>query len=134
MKLRPIRGCRESGFFFPPCGTRRYTSTVRAARPATGAAFSRGQIFTAPLNPVAARFRFFGGSHPADILIARQGRDVLPGGQRFRMGSQGFFQIGGKSVHRAAGDFFLRHIITVSNPPIKKQIFRQDGFLKPCEP
>ncbi len=49
-----------------------------AAGPTTGAALSSYQFVERPLDVISSRFRFFGGDSPADPLIARKRRNILP--------------------------------------------------------
>ena len=53
-------------------------SAVRTAWPATRPAHSFLKLCTYPLNVLPSGFRFFDGDNPADPLIAREWRNILP--------------------------------------------------------
>jgi hypothetical protein len=54
-------------------------------------------------------FGFLDGNGPADPLIARERRDVLPFGVRRGIGEESFSQVGGEAVHWASGNGFFGH-------------------------
>ena len=54
------------------------TSPVRAAWPATRPAHSFLKFRAYPLNVLPSGFRFLDGDNPADPLIAREWRNILP--------------------------------------------------------
>jgi hypothetical protein len=77
---------------------------MRTARPTTGSALPVFEAGTAPFDPARSCFRFFGRLDPADPLIARKRRNILPRLQRFRVGGQRLFQVGGKVMDHTARD------------------------------
>ena len=79
-----------------------YRSTMRTARPTTGSALSVSEVRTAPFNPACSSFQLFCGLDPANPFIAREGCNVPPRRQRFRVGGQRHFQIRGQGVDHTA--------------------------------
>ena len=73
------------------------SSTMRAAGPATGPALAVPEVGAAPVDPARARFRFLGQLDPADPLIARERRDVLPVANAFASAASAFFRSAGRS-------------------------------------
>jgi hypothetical protein len=65
-------------------------SAVRAAGPATRAAHSFFQFRAYALDVLPSGFRFFDGDDPADPLIAREWRNVLPFCARGRIRNESF--------------------------------------------
>ena len=57
---------------------RRPYSAVRTAWPATRPAHSFFKFRAYPLNVLPSGFRFLDGDNPADPLIAREWRNILP--------------------------------------------------------
>jgi hypothetical protein len=64
--------------------------SVRTAWPATGPAHSFFEFRAYPFNVLPSGFRFLDGDNPADPLIAREWRDVLPFCPRGRVGKENF--------------------------------------------
>ena len=83
--------------------------TVRAARPATGAAFAGGEIFLGTGNATPSGVGFLGVFYPADPLVARQWGDVLPLGEHGWIGLQGLPQVVGQGVDDATADGTVFH-------------------------
>src|SRR5262245_57172863 len=77
-------------------------STMRTARPTTGSPLSVFEAGTAPFDPVSSCFCFFGRLDPADPLIARERRNVLPRLQRFCVGGECLFQVGRQIMDHTA--------------------------------
>lgn len=64
--------------------------SVRTAWPTTRPAHSFLKFRAYPLNVLPSGFRFLDGDNPADPLIARERRDVLPLCERGRVGNENF--------------------------------------------
>jgi hypothetical protein len=86
---------------------------MRAAGPAARPALSLHKPRARPLDPPAPCFRLFGILDPADPLITRERRNILPRGQRSRVGRQGLAQIIWCFVYYAGGDVFFGHGVSV---------------------
>ena len=84
-------------------------SAVRTARPATRPAYSFFKFRAHPLNVLPSGFRFLDGDNPANPLIAREWRNILPFCPRRRIRAENFSQIRRHTVDRASGDHFLGH-------------------------
>ena len=56
------------------------------------------------------------GDRPANPLVPRQRRDVVPHGQHFLISQDGLPHIVGQLVHRPASKFFRKHIFILANP------------------
>jgi hypothetical protein len=84
-------------------------SAVRAAWPATRPPHSFFKFRAYPLNVLPSGFRFLDGDNPADPLIAREWRNVLPFCPRRRVRNENLSQIRRQTVYRAGGDRFLGH-------------------------
>ena len=84
-------------------------SAVRTAWPATRPAYPFLQFCADPLNVLPSRFRFLDGDNPADPLIARKWRNILPLCPRRRVRNENLSQIRWHTVHRARGNRFLAH-------------------------
>ena len=67
-----------------------FISAVRTARPATGPARSFFKFRAYTLNVLPSGFRFLDGDNPADPLIAREGRNILPFCPRGRVRNENF--------------------------------------------
>ena len=71
-----------SGTFFPNIEIEKHQgallSTMNTTGPATRPAHSFYKLRTRPLDPVATRLRFLGGDYPANPLIARKRRNIIP--------------------------------------------------------
>src|SRR5262245_33232967 len=92
-------------------------STMRTARPTTGSTLSVFEARTAPFDPVSSCFCFFGRLDPADPLIARERRNVLPCLQRFCVGGQCLFQVRGQVMDQTARDLFCAQCLLISVSP-----------------
>jgi hypothetical protein len=84
-------------------------SAVRTAWPATRPAHSFIKFRAYPLNVLPSGFRFLDGDHPADPLIAREWRNILPFCHCHRVRNENLSQIRRYTVYRARGDSFLGH-------------------------
>src|ERR1700686_736661 len=84
-------------------------SAVRTARPATRPVGSFFKFRTYPLNVLPSGFRFLDGDNPADPLIAREWRNVLPFCPCNGIGNEHLSQIRRYIVYCARGDRFLAH-------------------------
>ena len=84
-------------------------SAMRTAWPATRPAHSFLEFRAYPLNVLPSGFRFLDGDNPADPLIARQRRNILPFCPSHRVRSEGFPQVRWNAVYRTSGDCFLAH-------------------------
>ena len=87
---------------------------VAASRPATGPALAILQLLLGPANAAFSGHVPLGVLHPADELVARQGRDVLPGLECRGVGDQRLAQIRGQLVHHPTGDSPGAHRATVA--------------------
>ena len=65
-------------------------SAVRTAWPATRSAHSFFKFRAYTLNVLPSGFRFLDGDNPADPLIAREGRNILPFCPRGRVRNENF--------------------------------------------
>jgi hypothetical protein len=84
-------------------------SAVRTAWPATRSAHSFLEFRTYPLNVLPSSFWLLDGDNPADPLIAREWRNVLPFCPSNGIGNENLSQIRWYIVYRARGDRFLAH-------------------------
>ena len=84
-------------------------SAVRTAWPATRPAHSFFQFRAYPLDVLSSGFRFLDGDNPADPLITREWRNVLPFCPSSGIGNESLSQIRRYLVHRARGERFLAH-------------------------
>src|ERR1700759_1355840 len=75
---------------------------VLATRPAAGPAEAFLEFLLGPADAALSGRSLFGVIDPADELVARQGRDVLPSGQCRRIGKQRLAQVCGQLVHHSA--------------------------------
>jgi len=83
--------------------------TMRATRPTTRPAHSLYKLRACPFDSATPRLRFPGGLNPANPLIAREWRNILPR-RPCRWGrSKDFSQIRRHFVHRSSGNFFFVH-------------------------
>src|SRR5688572_27165557 len=82
-------------------------STMRTAGPTTGPALTVFEAGTAPFDAAGSSFCFFGRLDPADPLVARERRNVLPRLQRFRVEDQSLFQVSGQVMDHTARDIFF---------------------------
>src|SRR5712672_1053066 len=88
--------------------------TVLATWPATWTALAFFQLLLRPANAALSGHLLLGILDPADELIARQGRDVLPGRQCRVIGDQRRAQVCGQLVHHPTGDSLAAHEVTIN--------------------
>ena len=98
---------------------------MRTAWPATRPAHSFLEFRAYPFNVLPSGFRFLDGDNPADPLVAREWRNILPFGPRNGIGNENLSQIWWYIVYRARGDGFLGHglhfpSLRIDNPPLHK--------------
>ena len=74
---------------------------MRTAWPATRPEHSFLKLCAYPLNVLPSGFRFLYRDNPADPLIARKWRNILPFCPRRRIRNENFSQISRYSVYRA---------------------------------
>ena len=86
---------------------------VFASRPAAGPALAFLELFPSSANAAFSGCRLPGILDPADELIARQRRDVLPGHERRDVGDQLLAQVCGQLVHHPTGHALNTHGATV---------------------
>ena len=84
-------------------------SAVRTAWPAARSAHSFLKFRAYSLNVLSSRFRSLHGDNPADPLIAREWRNVLPFCPCDGIGNENLSQIRRYIVYCARGDRFLAH-------------------------
>jgi len=77
---------------------------MRAAGPAAGPPHTFLQLRADPLHVLSAGLRLLDREGPADPLVARERRDVLPLEPRRGVGQQGFAQVRRHRVDYAAGE------------------------------
>src|SRR5438034_9037976 len=82
---------------------------MRATGPTTRPTLSFNQLRTHSLNVLLSRFRFLDRGSPANPLITRERRQVVPCITCRLAGSKRFPQIGWHLVHHARGEPFFRH-------------------------
>jgi len=87
---------------------------VLAARPAAGPALAFFQLLLGPANAARSGHLLLGILDPADELVARQGRDVLPGSECRGVGDQRVAQVCGQLVHHPTGHWFAAHSARVT--------------------
>jgi hypothetical protein len=75
-----------------------------AARPAAGAAHAFLDLRADPFDPALTGVRFPGVQHPANPLVARERRQILPAFQGVGVVRQRLSQVVWNAVHRARGD------------------------------
>ena len=99
----------------PPGALRARALSVLTSRPTARSSHSLFQLLLSPADPAFTRGRLFRVDDPADELVAGQGRDVLPGVERWRVGDQRSTQIDREVVHHATGNSRTAHDPTVAN-------------------
>ena len=82
---------------------------MRTARPTTRPTLSFNQLRTHSLDMLFSRFRFLHRGRPANPLITRERRQVVPRITCRLAGSERFPQIGGHLMHHARGEPCFRH-------------------------
>ena len=90
---------------------------MRTAWPATRPAHSFLKFRAYPLNVLPSGLRFLDGDNPADPLIAREWRNILPLCPRHRVRTEDFPQIRRNTVYSTRGDCFLGHGFHSTSPP-----------------
>jgi len=83
------------------------SSAVRTARPTTWPPLLLVKARSAPVDALAPGLILLRGLDPADPFVPCERGDVEPRRQGSRVISQRLFQIRGKLVHDAAGDFLI---------------------------
>ena len=83
--------------------------TMFASWPTTGPALSGGKIFARHSEPLASRLSLLGVLDPADPLITRERRDILPVRPRRGVRNEHFSQICRYAVHNARRKFCFSH-------------------------
>jgi hypothetical protein len=94
----------------------RNVSAVGTAWPATRPAHSFLKFRACSRNVLPSSFRFLDGEYPADPLIAREGRNVLPLYPCHRVRNENSPQIRWHMVYRATGDCFFAHEFHSTSP------------------
>jgi hypothetical protein len=79
-------------------------SAMRAAGPATWPAHSFFELRAHPFDMLASCLIFFDGDGPADPLVPREGRYVLPCRTRIRVGCERLSEIGREVMYDTSGD------------------------------
>lgn len=74
---------------------------MRASGPAARAPRPSPQFGHSYPDAPFSRLFLLGGGHPADPLVPSKRGDVHPGGERLRVGAEGFFYVLGKLVDGA---------------------------------
>src|SRR3982074_2450351 len=87
---------------------------VLAPRPAARPALAFLQLLLGPANTALSGHLLLGILDPADELVARQGRNVLPGGECRGIGDQRLAQVFGQLVHHPTGHSLAAHLATVT--------------------
>ena len=87
---------------------------VLAPRPAAGPALAFLQFLLGPPDAALSGGRLLGILHPADELVAGQGRDVLPGIECRGVGDQRLTQVRGQLMHHPARHSLAAHRATVA--------------------
>src|SRR3954454_5802573 len=82
---------------------------VLAPRPATGPALAFLQLLLGPANAAFSSLLLLGILDPADELVARQGRDVLPGSECRGVGHQRPVQVCRQRMHNPARNSLAVH-------------------------
>lgn len=113
-----------------------FISAVRTSRPATRPAHSFFKFRAYPLNVLPSGFRFLDGDNPADPLIAREWRNILPFFERRRVRKENFPQIRRHTVYCASGDRFFAHRFhstslrnQLGNPRIQSKLGRREKLI-----
>lgn len=90
---------------------------MNAAGPAAGTSDSFGQFRTSSLDATFSSLDKFGAFNPADPLVARERRDVVPGVESRRISRERLAQIGWQGVNRAARYVRVVHSVIVQQTP-----------------
>src|SRR6185295_12131161 len=86
----------------------------RASRPAAGPALALFELLPGPADATRPGRLLLGILDPADELVARQRRDVLPRIERRVAGDQHLAQVRGQLVHDSTGHSLAAHTATVT--------------------
>src|SRR5581483_4708654 len=89
---------------------------MAAARPAAGPAHAVLQLLLRAPNATLPGLVLLGILDPADELVARQRRDVLPRVERLAVADQRHAQIRRKLVHHSAGHALAAHTTKIVGP------------------
>jgi len=90
---------------------------VLAPGPAAGSALAFLQLFLSPPDaPLSGRLAF-GILDPADELVARQRRDVLPGSECRGTGDECLAKVHGQFMHHSTGHSLAAHRVMVVSRP-----------------
>jgi len=93
---------------------------VLAPRPTAGPALAFLQLFLRSPNAPRSGGLLLGILDPADELVSGQGRDVVPGLERRRVGQQRLTEVRGKLMHYPAGKTLAAHdYIVMSNRDVR---------------
>ncbi len=84
---------------------------MATARPAAGPPAAFFELRAHPFDMLPSGLIFLDGDGPADPLVARERRNILPRCQRLRVGNKCFFQIRRQFMHHAAGNLCFGHTI-----------------------
>jgi hypothetical protein len=82
---------------------------VRASGPTARPAHASPQLIDTDLDAAFSRLFFLGRCDPTDPLVSRQWGDIGPNALRSGVGFNGFPELHGQFVHRAARDLLSRH-------------------------
>jgi hypothetical protein len=84
-------------------------SAVRASGPTARPAHASAQLIDADLDAAFSSLFFLGRCDPTDPLVSRQWGDIRPDALRSGVGFDGFPEVCGQFVHRAARDLLSSH-------------------------
>ena len=87
---------------------------VLAPRPTAGPALAFLQLLLSSADAALSGRLLLGIVDPTDELVARQGRDVLPGSERRAVGDQRRAQVCRQLVHHAAGHSLAAHAARIT--------------------
>src|SRR5258708_1439745 len=93
-----------------------------APRPTAGPALAFLQLLLSPANAALSGRLLLGIVDPTDELVARQGRDVLPGSERRAVGDQRRAQVCRQLVHHAAGHSLAAHAARITPATIDPMV------------
>lgn len=104
--------------------------------PTAWATLALFELGNGPLNMIISRGLGFNCGCPANPFVARQWRNVVPGGQSRGLGYQGFSQICREFVCRTFGNFYFSHDLILPQLASGQQpaldIIRQSGKVVWC--
>ena len=86
-------------------------SAVRASGPTARPAHASAQLIDADLDAAFSSLFFLGRCDPTDPLVSRQWGDIRPDALRSGVGFDGFPEVCGQFVHRAARDLLSSHAL-----------------------